>query len=57
MPMLQRQGLLHVDVEEFVEMLLSDFAKRRKFHNAGIGEDDIKCPLCFDGLIKTIEVG
>jgi hypothetical protein len=57
MPMLQRQGLLHVDVEESVAMLLSDFAKRRKFHNAGIGEDDIKCPLCFDGLIKTIEVG
>src|SRR6266851_4558155 len=38
-------------------MLLSDFAERRKFRNAGIGEDDVKFSLCFDGLIKTIEVG
>src|SRR5713226_5674645 len=38
-------------------MLLSDFAERRKFRNAGIGEDDVKFPLCFDSLIKTIEVG
>jgi hypothetical protein len=38
-------------------MLLSDFAERRKFRNAGVGEDDVKFPLCFDGLIKTIEVG
>src|ERR1700676_3345463 len=38
-------------------MLLSDFAERRKFRNAGIGEDDVKLPLCFDGLKKTIEVG
>src|SRR5713226_8570771 len=60
----QRQGFLHgeqrsldVDVEKFVEMLLSDFAERRKFRNAGIGEDDVKFPLCFDGLIKTIEIG
>src|SRR6202049_368662 len=55
----QRQGFLHgeqrsldVDVEKFVEMLLSDFAERRKFRNAGIGEDDVKLPLCFDGLKK-----
>ncbi len=38
-------------------MLLSDFAERRKFRNAGIGEDDVKCPHCFDGLIETIKVG
>jgi hypothetical protein len=38
-------------------MLLSDSAKRRKFRNAGIGEDDIRFPLCFDGPIKMIEVG
>src|SRR6266436_8008754 len=60
----QRQGFLHgeqrsldVDVEKFVEMLLSDFLERGKFRDAGIGEDDVKFPLCFDGLIKTIEVG
>src|ERR1700730_5797146 len=60
----QRQGFLHgeqraldVDVEKLVEMLLSDFAERRKFRNAGIGEDDVKLSLCFNGLIKTIEVG
>jgi hypothetical protein len=48
---------LTVDVEESVEVLLSDFADRRKFRNACIGEDDVKFPLYFDGLIKTIEVG
>src|SRR5258708_24702886 len=60
----QRQGFLHgeqrsldVDVEKFVEMLLSDFVERNKFRNAGIGKDDVKFPLCSDGLIKTIEVG
>src|SRR5216684_5241659 len=60
----QRQGFLHgeqrsldVDVKKFVEMLLSDFAERSKFRNAGIGKDDVKFPLCSDGLIKTIEVG
>ena len=60
----QRQRFLHgeersldINVEEFVEMLFSDFVERNKFRNAGIGEDDIKFPLCFDGLIKTIEVG
>src|ERR1700691_1419435 len=60
----QRQGFLYgekrsldVDVEKFVEMLLSDFAERSKFRNAGIGENDVKFSLCFDGLIKAIEVG
>src|SRR5260370_28550297 len=60
----QRQGFLHgeqrsldVDVEKFVEMLLSDFVERNKFRNAGIGEDDVKFALFFDGLIQTIEVG
>src|SRR6266852_9023415 len=60
----QRQGFLHgeqrsldVDVEEFVEMLLSDFVERSKFRNAGIGEDDIDSPLRFDGFVETIEVG
>jgi hypothetical protein len=38
-------------------MLLSDFVEKNKFRNAGIGEDDVKFPLRFDGLIKTIEVG
>src|SRR5260370_13667420 len=59
----QRQGFLHgeqrsldVDVEKFVEMFLSDFAERSKFRHAGIGEDDVNVPLCFDSLIKTIEV-
>src|SRR5216683_3490110 len=59
----ERKGLLYreqrsldIDIEEFVEMLLSDFAERSKFRNAGIGEDDVKFPLCFDSLIKTIEV-
>src|SRR5260370_40853807 len=59
----ERKGLLYreqrsldVDIEKFVEMLLSDFAERSKFRNAGIGEDDVKFPLCFDSLIKTIEV-
>src|SRR5258708_15847240 len=56
----ERKGLLYreqrsldVDIEKFVEMLLSDFAERSKFRNAGIG---VKFPLCFDSLIKTIEV-
>src|ERR1700720_4764210 len=60
----QRQGFLHgeqrsldVDAEKFVEMLLSDFVERSKFRSAGIGEDDVKFTFCFDGLIKTIEVG
>src|SRR5258708_13907039 len=60
----QRQGFLHgeqrsldVDVEKFVEMLLGDFVERSKFRDAGIGEDDVKFPLCFDSLINTIEVG
>src|SRR5260370_2404691 len=37
-------------------MLLRDFDERSKFRNAGIGEDDVKFPLCFDSLIKTIQV-
>src|SRR6266852_6621973 len=60
----RRQGFLHgeqrsfdIDIEEFVEMLFSDFVERRKFRNAGIGEHDVKFPLCFDGLIEAIEVG
>src|SRR5258708_14375813 len=52
----REQRSLNVDIEEFVEMLLSDFAERSKFRNAGIGEDDVKFPLCFDSLINTIEV-
>src|ERR1700686_2852550 len=60
----QRQGFPHgeqrsldVDVEKFVEMLLSHFVERNKFRKAGIREDEFKLPLCFHGLKKTIEVG
>src|SRR5271156_1652417 len=38
-------------------MPLSDFAERNKFRDTCIGEDDVKFPFCFDGLIKPIEVG
>src|SRR5579859_6517688 len=59
----ERQGLLHgeqrpldVDVEKLIEMFLSDIAERRKFRNAGIGEDDVKVSLCLDSIIKAIKV-
>src|SRR6266851_1595414 len=52
----EREGLLYreqrslnVDIEEFVEMFLRDLSYVSKFSNAGIGEDDVKFPLCFDG--------
>jgi hypothetical protein len=38
-------------------MFLSDFAERRKFRNASIGENHIDSPFRLNGLIKTIEVG
>src|SRR5260370_6576380 len=59
----QRQGFLHseqgsldVDVEELVEMLLRDLFQGGKFSDAGVGEDDVKLPFCFDCLIKAVEV-
>jgi hypothetical protein len=48
---------LDVDAEKLVEMLLSDLSQGSKFSNAGVGENDIKFPLCLDGLIKAIQVG
>src|SRR5882757_10439188 len=60
----QRQGFLHgeqrsldVDVEELVEMVLCDLSQGSEFSHAGIGENDVKFPLCFDRIIKTIKVG
>ena len=49
----QRQRFLHgeersldVDiVEEFVEMLFSEFAEKAKIRDPGIGEEDVKLPL------------
>src|ERR1700733_11948721 len=38
-------------------MFLRDLSHGSKFRNAGIGEDDVKFPVCLDGFIKTIEVG
>ena len=38
-------------------MLLSDFAESSKFSDAGVRENDVKCPFRFDCLIKTIEIG
>src|SRR5260370_2782316 len=54
----ERKGLLYreqrsldVDIEKFVEMLLSDFAERSKFRNSGIG---VKFHICFDSIISQI---
>src|ERR1700692_4093225 len=48
---------LNIDVEKFVEMLLSDFAERRKFRNPGVGENNINSSFRLDGLVEAIEVG
>src|SRR5689334_7516847 len=38
-------------------MLLSDFAERSKFSDAGVSENDIDSTLRLDSLVKTINVG
>src|ERR1700720_1147387 len=39
-------------------MLFGDSPQGNKFANAGVGENNIDCPLhVSDGLVKTIEVG
>src|SRR5580698_767840 len=51
------QGSLDIDVEELVEMLLSDPSQRGKFSDTRIGENHVDFPLGRDGLVETIKVG
>src|SRR5258708_2521580 len=38
-------------------MLFSDFVQGSEFSDAGIGEDNVDCPLCRDDLVEAIKVG
>ncbi len=48
---------LHIDVEDFVEILFRDFLQGSDFNYAGVGENDVDSPLSLDGFVETIKVG